>query len=86
MVTVETMDDPTRWHATDVLRMIGWGCLFLAVVLVFPTVGIGGGASHEPGSDTIRALSHERSYGLAAGASAVLGVVLLSIGKLAIRR
>ncbi len=79
------MDDPTRWQAADVLRIVGWGCLFLALVLVFPAVGVGGGASHEPGSNIVRALSHERSYGLAAGASAVLGVVLLGIGKLATR-
>ncbi len=76
------MDD---WRVGDVLRIVGWGCLFLGVVLVFPTVGIGGGASHEPGSDTIRAMSHERSYGLAAAASAALGGILVVIGKLATR-
>ena len=85
MLTVENMDDPTRWQAADVLRIAGWGCVFLAIVLVFPAVGVGSGASHEPGSDTIRALSHERSYGLAAGASAVLGLVLLAVAKLADR-
>jgi hypothetical protein len=76
------MADSTRWHAADVVRLIGWGCICTAVVLVLPAIGEGGGASHEPGSDTIRTLLFERGYGLAAVVIALVGVLVLGVGKL----
>jgi hypothetical protein len=47
------------------------------VLVTGGAIGAGGGASHEPGSDTIRAMIFERGYGRIALAVAGLGVAVL---------
>ena len=68
-----------RWTARSILQLIGWGCIFTAFVLIFPTIGQGSGASHEPGSDTIRGLVFQSSFGLAMLIMIGLGVIVLVV-------
>jgi hypothetical protein len=74
------------WTARSVVQIVGWGLVFLAVVLVFGGfVGEAGGASHEPGSDTMRGLIFDRSLGHAALVMVAVGVVTL-LASLLLRR
>ena len=61
-----------------VAQLVGWGLILFGIVFVFGGfVGEGGGAGHEPGTDTIRTLIFERGVGQAALAAASLGVIVL---------
>ena len=61
-----------------VAQLVGWGLIFFGIVFAFGGfVGEGGGAGHEPGTDTIRTLIFERGVGHAALAAAALGAVVL---------
>lgn len=75
-----------RWTLAEILGLAGWALISTGVILVFPTVGVGGGASHEPGSDTIRGLLFERGYGLAALVIGGIGILVLIASKLVARR
>jgi hypothetical protein len=75
--------DPDRWSPRDILKLVGWACVFLAMVLVFPTVGAGSGKSWEPGHDTVRSLVLDNGYGMAVVALAAIGAVVLVASRFA---
>ena len=71
-----------EWGAKEILQLIGWGCIVVAIVLIFPVVGQGGGAGHEPGSKGIRAIIFESDVGIAVLILASTGVVILLASSL----
>lgn len=85
VLSLSEMDFPTRWSAWDFLRIAGWGCVFVAAALLSPCVGDGGGASREPGSDTVRALSFESGTFTGAVVLSAIGIAILAVGWLARR-
>jgi hypothetical protein len=69
------------WAPRSIAQLVGWGLVILGVVLVTGgMVGEGGGASHEPGSDTVRLLIFDSGMGRAALGIAGLGLVALFAG------
>jgi hypothetical protein len=69
-----------EWTARAVAQLVGWGSIIFGIVFVFGGfVGEGGGAGHEPGTDTVRTLIFEKGVGhLALAATGLGGVVLLA--------
>jgi hypothetical protein len=72
---------PHRWTLGDIVRLVGWGCIFTAGVLIFPAVGAGTGESHEPGSDTSRWLSLENGFLVAMLVVAGIGLVFVAVSR-----
>jgi hypothetical protein len=70
--------DPAGWHLRDVLRMIGWSCILVAVFLLLPCQGAGSGRSHKPGSTAVTTISFSRGTGLGGLILAGSGVVVLA--------
>ena len=76
------MSNTDRWGAKAILQLIGWGCIVVALVLIFPAVGQGGGAGHEPGSKGIPAIIFESDVGIAVLLLASTGLVVLLASSL----
>jgi MtfA peptidase len=70
--------DPPEWHFRELLRVVAWSCIFVAMFLLLPCTGSEGGQSHEPGADTVAALSFTHGAGLAALILAGSGLVVLA--------
>ena len=68
----------TGWPPKSIAQVVGWTLIMLGAVLVFGgVVGAGGGAAHDPGADTLRALILDRNMGrFAVG---MVGVGLLAL-------
>jgi hypothetical protein len=74
------------WTARQIAQVIGWGLMFFGVIFLFGGfVGEGGGASQEPGSDTIRAMIFDRGAGRIALGLIGLGL-LAALASLFMRR
>ena len=75
--------DKELWRTKDTLRVVGWICIFAAIVVfLFPFVtglmgGDASGASHKVSSSTFRALALHQGSGIAALVAGSGGVVLL---------
>lgn len=68
----------SEWSPKSIAQLVGWALIIFSIVLVFGgVIGQGGGASHEPGSDSIRALIFEESVGQVSLAVAGLGLLSL---------
>jgi len=66
------------WSPKSIAQLVGWGLLAFAFVMLFGAfVGDGAGASHEPGSNTIRSLMFEKNVGRVALGLAAGGVLAL---------
>jgi MtfA peptidase len=70
--------DPPEWRFRELLRVVGWSCIFVAMLLLLPCTGSESGRSHEPGSDAVTALSFTHGVGLGALILAGSGVVVLA--------
>lgn len=68
----------SEWQPKSIAQLVGWALVMLGIALAFGgVVGVGGGASHEPGSATIRVLLLESNVGRFALGLAGVGVLAL---------
>ena len=70
------------WCAKEIAELVGWTCIVLAVVLIFPTVGSADNSGHEPGSSTIRNLVFRSDFGLAILILGSAGVITVLASQL----
>ena len=76
------ISDPREWEVRDIIRLVGWICILVALFLLLPCAGGGSGRSHQPGSDWLTALSFTRGLGLGVLIIGGAGVVALVVGSL----